>query len=194
MKKMHLIGNGPSIKYFDNTEGIRIGCNFSDAKYNCEWTMIADIKPIKKLYEGTNLPCPAVITERAANFGKNKAVKLPPQRMTVHRVVPFIHWPDVHHKWGMNSAQHAVVYALEEFDVDEINLWGCDSLWSSDITSTTDQIVHKDLEFMNKTNVYFAWRDYWNKIISDNNNITFKIHGPEKPDLKEQPNLEWVKV
>lgn len=189
--KINLIGNGPSIKYFDNSIGIRIGCNFAQPDLKPDWTMIADIKPVKKFYEGFQLCCPAMLSERAYDFIAKKTIKLSEDRLTIKRVVPFIHDKEIHHKWGMNSAQHAVYYGIQEHEPTEVHLWGCDSLWSSNIESTTDAIVHKNLEFMNEQEVYYTWRDYWNKIFIDNPTIQFVVHGPEKPDLQEADNYEW---
>lgn len=192
---LHLIGNGPSIKHFPlDAEGTRIGCNFSDEKYNCAWTFIADIKPIKSIYEGQRLPCPAILSDRANEFIEKKAFKPDPRNIEIYKVVPFIKRKDIHKRWGMNSAQHAVWYGLEEFKPKEVHLWGCDSLWSSDITSATDKIVHKDLDFMNGTEVYYTWRDYWNYIIDINRHTKFIIHGYQKPDLKEEINMIWEKL
>lgn len=192
--KMHLIGNGPSINLFKNESGIRVGCNFTNADLKPDWTMIADIKPVKKLYEGINLPCPAIITQRAYNFTAEKAVKLPAERMTIKRIVEFVRWDDVDPKWGMNSAQHGVWYGIEEHAPQEVHIWGCDSLWSTNIESSTDNIVSKNLELMNKTKIYLVWREYWNSIFYKYPNIEFVVHGPEKPDLKSADNYSWSKI
>lgn len=190
---LHILGNGPSVESFPlDSKGNRIGCNFTDEKFNCDWTMIADIKPIKRLYEGYNLPCPAVLTDRAHAFTEKKAVKMDPRRMKLHRVKPFLRRKNIHDRWGMNSAQHATWYGIEEFKPKEVHIWGCDAIWSTNIESSTDLIVHKDVEFMNKTEIHFCWRDYWNYIIEHYAPIKFYVHAPEKPDLKEVSNLKWV--
>ena len=192
--KIHILGNGPSLLNFDKSTGIRVGCNFAQPDLNPDWTMIADIKPVKKLYEGYQLVCPAVLSERANDYIHKKTIKLSEDRIQIRRVVPFIKYEDIHEKWGMNSAQHAVHYALEENQADEVHLWGCDSLWSTNIESSTDALVHKDLVFMNSQNIYFTWRDYWNRIFEDNPKTIFVVHGPEKPDLKHADNYEWRKT
>ena len=192
--KLHLIGNGPSNKYFDFSDGKRIGCNFSDKKWEPDLTMMADVKPVLKLYQGVSLPCPAIISERAAAFVAGKTMKLSKDRLTIHRVVPFLKRKAIHEKWGMNSAQHAVWYGIDEYSPTEIHLWGCDSLWSTNIESSTDAIVHKDLEFMNTQNIYLVWREYWNYIFETYPDIHFYVHAPKKPDLKEVDNLTWVEI
>lgn len=192
--QIHLLGNGPSILNFDESDGIRIGCNFTQPHLNPHWTMIADIKPVKKFYEGYQLTCPAVLSERAYDFICKKTIKLSEDRLKIHKVVPFIRYSDVGKRWGMNSAQHAVHYAIEEFSPKVVNLWGCDSLWSSSIESSTDSIVPKDLDFMNGEHIYFAWREYWNRIFIDNPEVQFIVHGPEKPDLKPTDNYTWRKT
>lgn len=189
--KIHLLGNGPSILNFDKSDGIRIGCNFTQPDLNPEWTIIADIKPVKKFYEGYQLKVPAVLSERAYDYITKKTIKLSEDRLQIRRVVPFIKYPDIHERWGMNSAQHAVHYAIEEYSPKEVHLWGCDSLWSTNIESSTDEIVRKDLDFMNHTQVYLAWRDYWNRIFIDNPDVLFVVHGPEQPDLQHTENYEW---
>jgi hypothetical protein len=194
MEKLHVIGNGPSHIAFDESDGIRVGCNFAHADRGLTWTMIADIKPVKKLYEGVALPCPAVLSERASAFVAGKTLKLDERRLTIHKVVPFLRRKAIHDRWGMNSAQHAVWYGIEEFQPDEVHLWGCDSLWSTNIESTTDQIVHKDLTFMNSQHIYLVWRQYWNYIFNYHPNIKFYVHGPEKPDLEEAENYTWRKI
>ena len=193
--KIHILGNGKSVHYFDKSEGLRVGCNFTQPRYKPDWTMIADIKPIKKFYEGYRLCCPAILTERAHRFTVHKSVKLSKEFLDVIDVVEFIRWMDVCKQWGANSAQHATHYAIQRTpEVQEVHIWGCDSLWSSDIESSTDKIVHKNLEFMNTQNIYYVWRDYWDKIFSNSPNVQFTVHAPEKPFLKEAPNLKWNKV
>lgn len=192
--KLHVLGNGPSIQHFDHSDGVRIGCNFTQPDLNPVWTMIADIKPVKKFYEGYQLCCPAVLTERAQAFVAGKTIKLSTDRLTIHKVVPFLRNKEIHERWGMNSAQHAVWYGIEEFSPTEVHLWGCDSLWSTNIESSTDKVVHKDLEFMNSQKIYFTWRDYWSYIFSENIDVTFVVHGPERPDLESADNYRWNKV
>lgn len=192
--KLHVLGNGPSISYFDESDGVRIGCNFTQPQLNPTWTMIADIKPVKKLYEGIALCCPAVLTERAQAYTQSKSLKLDTNRLTIHKIVPFLRRKSIHERWGMNSAQHAVFYGIEEFKPSEVHLWGCDSLWSSNIESSTDQIVHKDLQFMNSQEIYYVWRDYWNYIFESNGDVQFVVHAPEEPDLKPAKNYRWNKL
>jgi hypothetical protein len=194
MKKLHVIGNGPSYKSFDESEGIRVGCNFAHKDLGLTWTMIADVKPVKKLYEGIELPCPAVLSERAHAFVAGKTLKLDEKRLTIHKVVPFLRIKQVHPKWGMNSAQHAVWYGIGEFQPTEVHLWGCDSLWTTDITSTTDAIVHKDIVFMNNQHIYRTWRDLWSYIFKFHSNVNFYVHAPIEPHLDKSPNYRWVKT
>lgn len=172
-----------------------MGCNFSDTKWEPDLTMMADVKPILKLYQGVSLPCPAIISERSSAFIAGKTMKLSKERLTIHKVVPWQKRKSIHEKWGFNSAQFGVWYGIEEWpDTTEVHLWGCDSLWSTNIESSTDEIVHKDLKFMNSQNIYMVWREYWDYIFSEFPNITFYVHGPEKPDLKEASNLIWSKT
>lgn len=189
--KVHILGNGPSIGMFDNSEGVRVCCNHGVPELDPDWTMIADIKAIKPLYAGRQLPCPAIITKRVKEFIDSKVCKIGEDRIKIKKVVDFIHWEECDPKWGMNSAQHAVYHSILEHNPDEIHIWGCDSLWSSSIESSTDLIVPKNLEFMNKFHIYLAWRRYWNEIFRKYPNTQFIVHGPKKPDLDEADNYSW---
>jgi hypothetical protein len=69
-----------------------------------------------------------------------------------------------------NTGHYADDY-LREQNCDEIHLWGCDSIFNDDISSSTDKHIPKT---MNSDTFLRNWRKVWDKKFQDE--INYIIH------------------
>jgi len=189
-KKLHILGNGPSISKFPlDIDGVRIGTNFSDAKLKPVWTFINDRVPLDKVLSGEiHLEYPIVISTRASE--KSEFFTEPYDKTLIKFIVDFIKYPELHPTLGLNSAQMATHVAIKQFQPNEIHIWGCDSLWKEDISSSTDLIVPKA---PNK-GIDKLWGNQWDRIISEYPGISFTLYSDGTSILSKQENLnikEW---
>lgn len=189
VKKLHILGNGPSIKDFPlDIDGVRIGTNFSNVKFKPIWTFINDRDPFEKVITGeVKLDYPIVIstrvTEKSSLYEKDKKY----EHCTIQHVVDFIKYLDLHETLGLNSAQMATHIAVKQFKPIEVHIWGCDSLWSSDITSSTDSVLPK----VKNPGITDLWRKQWDRLFSEYPKIEFIVHGSGTPLLQSQSNVRW---
>jgi hypothetical protein len=97
----------------------------------------------------------------------------------IRDVIPLIHWTEISKDHAMNSAQVAVMYAIEKEAVSDIHLWGINSFWENDIRSYTHKIVLKDLTQPNvNIKTTDIWRTYWTTIFEQHPQVNFTAHGP----------------
>jgi len=189
-KKIHILGNGPSIKDFPlDIDGIRIGTNFSDAKLKPIHTFINDGKPLDMILSGeVSLEYPIVISTRAVEKAQLYEKKPKYDNTIIKFIVDFIKYDHLHERLGLNSAQMATVYGIKQFLPKEVHIWGCDSLWSDDISSSTDSYIPSK---GCNSSINELWRNQWDYLISQNPERTFFIHGKGTPLLQSQSNVRW---
>lgn len=185
VKKVHILGNGLSINKFPlDTDGVRIGTNFSDAKLKPVWTFINDRVPLDKvLSKEVVLEYPIIISTRASE--KSDLFTKDYDKTIIKFIIDFIKYPELHPTLGLNSAQMATYVAIKQFQPNEVHLWGCDSLWKDDISSSTDLIIPKA---PNK-GINELWVSQWGKLISEYPKISFYLHSEGESSLAEQENL-----
>lgn len=189
---IHILGNGPSLDLFNRDdwpdEHEFVGCNFSDIKYRPDYTVIMDAKPIMQFCGGYKLKIPAVISDRCVNYIEKDLrgwEKLPADAFVLVDIVPMIH-DKAMFKFPMNSGHHATLYAIErnKDTASKVYLWGFDSLWSNDISSKTDEIVHRTPGPRVRPTVADTWRQYWDRIFDSHSHIIFKLVGEENEKLR----------
>lgn len=180
---IHVLGNGPSIDIFKRDiwpdSDVYIGCNFSDEKLRPDYTVMIDVKATKKFSEGLKLSIPVVFSKRNKGFMDTQLMKPPEDAYIIKDVMENIHWKEIHKSWGLNSAQHAVMYALShESDTNMLHLWGIDSFWSDNLKSNTDAIMRPNVGDRIREDIADPWRIFWQHIFIKNPNTQFRIHAP----------------
>lgn len=184
---IHILGNGPSLKLFDRIKScsdsdIVVGCNFSDVALSPHYTVLIDVRAIKKFMSDDPyvLEIDAVLSTRAYNYLENNLGwnKVPNDVINVIDTIDLIRDRKISKNLAMNSGQHAAVYSLRKNkDQKEIHIWGTDSFWTRDIQSTTDPIArpkHKGPRV--RPHITRRWNHYWKKIIDDFPKTEFVIH------------------
>lgn len=127
----HLIGNGPSKQYFQNTPiGDIFGCNFGSDDIDFKAVFIHDLKPFKHILE-TNMkfPWPIIVRNKHHNVAL-KCVKQGCFTSDMLSVLP----GNINEK---SSGHDGLLYLLHfgSQTYDEVHLWGFDSLVSGIVNS-----------------------------------------------------------
>ena len=184
---IHILGNGPSLSLFNpshwlSEEHLIIGCNFSNPELNPKYTVIMDAKPMMKLYQGYKLTIPAVISDRCTKYvekDKGGWRKLPTDTITVIDTIPMIH--EKGRKFPMNSGHHATLYGIKQNiqTVKTVHLWGLDSFWTGDISSSSDVHFRGGIRPRLREPVAREWRVYWDEIFDMYPDIEFIIQKGE---------------
>lgn len=178
---IHLLGNGPSIRYFardewSNSEDIFVGCNFSDPDLEPNYTTIIDVNAIRKLCKiGTpSLQIPALISKRAHKYLTDTS------KVTVFDVIDVEQDRSISSNLTMNAGQHGLLYAIRNNSKERtIHIWGTDSFWGDDLVSASDAIMRPQHTTPRiKPQITRTWRKYWSKIFNEYTNHTFFIHSP----------------
>ena len=206
---IHLLGNGPSLDLFNRDEWSDshtfVGCNFSDPSLRPDYTVIVDVRAIKKFIEPEPyvLTIPAVVSRRAYDYVQ----KHHGWENVSHSVIEIIDAIDlirdrrISKNLAMNSGQHGVVYSIRKHSClgsihQDVHIWGTDSLWSTDIVSKTDPIArpnHKGSRV--RPRITKRWNSYWKKIFIDHPYHTFTIHAPKEARVvKDIASLDNVSV
>lgn len=155
-----VLGNGPSKNSYDRTGDFVIGCNIPSEEYSVDATVICDeeIAWILK-NDFTLIDVPVIISTKV--FEKFKEFKID-QHFTILHVFSPKDW--------YNAAHYAAEFLIRN-ECDEIHLWGCDSIFSNTVSSTTGKLIPQttngDDRFIRN------WRRVWNEIHVNNPNVHF---------------------
>lgn len=194
---IHLLGNGPSIRYFarnewSNSENIFIGCNFSDRSLDPNYTTIIDVNAIRKLCEPETscLEMPALVSKRAYKYLTDTS------KVDILDVIDIEQDRSISPNITMNAGQHGLLYAIRNNPKEQtIHIWGIDSIWSDDLVSKSDAIMrplHTAPRI--KPQITRTWKKYWSKIFENHPNHTFFIHSPAgvfiPTDVTRHQNVE----
>lgn len=189
---------------FDNSvEGVRVGCNFSDPSLRPDYTVIVDVRAIKKFIEPEPyvLTIPAVVSRRAYDYVQKHHgwENVSHSVIEIADIIDLIRDRRISKNLAMNSGQHGVVYSIRKQSDPvhrDVHIWGTDSLWSTDIVSKTDPIArpnHKGSRV--RPRITKRWNSYWKKIFIDHPHHTFTIHAPKEARVvKDIASLDNVSV
>ena len=157
-----ILGNGPSKSHFDRKGDFVLGCNIPGNEFSVDATVICDEEVIWILKNNPSLvQCPIIISTKA--YEKMKELRLT-HLFTIHHVFKPKDW--------YNTAHYAAEY-LAEYGCDVIHIWGCDSIFEDDISSSTDKYVPK--EDTRGDRFTKNWRRIWNDIFDSYSDIEFNV-------------------
>ena len=167
--KIHLVGNGISSSYFDRSKcdqsDIVVGCNFSSPEISPDFVCIMDLSAMRKIVDESDIVVdyPAVITDRCSEYMDKNIHKIG-TRLQALDVIKTRIIKSINRNIPMNSGQHGLLYAIEKNpNVSQIYIWGMDSFWTDNISSSTDEIIKKNKQIQNPR-IARIWRNYWNHI------------------------------
>lgn len=157
-----ILGNGPSRDYYDRRGDYVLGCNIPSDKYSVDATVICDEEIVWVLKNDPSLiEVPIIVSTKV--WEKMKELRID-KLFTIHHVFKPKDW--------YNTAHYAAEF-LAEYGCNEINVWGCDSIFQDDISSTTDKYVHK--EDTKGDRFTKQWRRVWNDIFDSYSTVKFNV-------------------
>jgi hypothetical protein len=155
-----VLGNGPSKEYFDRVGDYVVGCNIPGDDFSVDATVICDEEIVWVLKNDPSLiHCPVIVSNKA--YEKMKEFRID-GHFDIHHVFVVKDWH--------NSAHYAAEFLLE-FGCNELNVWGCDSIFKDDLSSTTDVYVKKEPDTQRFVN---NWRQVWNDIFQRYPNVNIQ--------------------
>ena len=206
MKKVHILGNGPSHELMPekarNCEDGRVMiCNMPPfpvpKAYAC---CMVDFKMMKNLtnktvdldsYKWVLGNRPKLWMDRNPSFYIEHA----------HHIREF--YTDVPKYCGsvadqaatnFNCGHMATHYAARKHTPDEMHLYGFDSIMDHNMSSSTDTVLYSDRKSINNYKLLEVWRPIWTKIFQEFKEIKFVLHHTHSnPKTKFGANVE-IKV
>jgi len=186
MDRVEVLGNGPSQSLFFREGSAKdlatpvVCCNlpYQLPDIGRIWaTILGDFKMMRAINEGSldmNHSMwvlgfrPKLYCDQNPNFYMKNAQRI---REFYTRIPPYAENPT---EW---SAGHlAVHYTCVRLAPKELHLWGFDSMFSHDLSSSSDVIMESNREAQNRYRMNSRWRPLWQGIFDEMTNIQFKIH------------------
>lgn len=180
LTKIKIIGNGPSRDLYRH-EGVQY---HQGAVCMCNYPDLPD-PPFWKDYI-------AIVDRRTMDYlHKNNITLLHTVWTTpeLHRLTQQWGWNNavlpVFREKLMNSAATAAYYATTHYD--EVDLWGCDSLWSDVTVSKQDKYITRHAR---PSNLHTRWRKNWETVWATGKQ--FRIFCPQGTEpIDYGRNVEW---
>lgn len=155
-----VLGNGPSRNFFDYAGDVVIGCNIPCEGFSVDATVITDVEVVWIIGNNPELiNCPLILSTTA--YEKMKELKID-TAFEIHDVF-------VPRDWH-TSGHYAALYLTNAVECDTINLWGFDSYFVNDASSTTDLILPKSGGVF-----YKQWRQSWNDIFAAHPKVKYNL-------------------
>ena len=195
-KVAHIIGNGKSCALFDNrTIGLRMTCNLAPFDiHNAYASTIVDFKMMKAITEGSLIipgewilgMRPKIWLEKHPQF----YMKIAPKVKAFYTDLP----PYAANHTDFNCGHVATHYVANKLKAEEIHLYGFDSLFSFDLTSTTDLILHSQRDQQATARLTGNWRPIWEGLFKEFSETQFVFHHIDgAPKIKTGANVEYIK-
>ena len=189
-KVAHIIGNGDSWRFYKPSPGIKMTCNLppTDIK-DVYGTAIVDFKMVRAIHEGSvNLNAydwvlgarPKKYTEMYPAF----YMKYARQVKEFYTVLPRY----VKNYTDFNCGHMCTHYTANKLRCDEIHMYGFDSIFDFNLTSTTDFVLDSVRDAMNTHRLATNWRPIWEGLFREFPNTQFVVyhqHGEAKVSLPD---------
>ena len=193
--KVCIIGNGPSNNLYKNNEKVNekyydliICCNIPRHGFKRDVVSIVDSKPLEVIKRTVELKKPVNLGQvwchqkiyKFCNDNKLPGIWNPiyeSKRRDVNIEGQIFNT-------DYNSGLAAADYVCENYDdLEEIHLWGFDSLFSQNYNSQMDKLVIRPERRVHLLN--HVWNLFWKQVLDKYPNIIFKSHIPLGANLKE---------
>lgn len=166
-KTAHVIGNGPSKRFFQETTDFTVVCNL---EWNIRHDVVSIIDPQPIVYMQENkmrTKKPVWCTSNVSLLNISKGLRM----NVVH---------EYRSKWRFNSG-HQAVKRLCDMGYTDIHLWGFDSIWTEDMTSSMDTMVPRTYR---KPTLKKEWFINWQDIHHKYANTNFWLHIPAQDKFR----------
>lgn len=192
----HIIGNGRSASLYKPSKGLKITCNLPPFEIaNVYTTCMVDFKMMKAIDEGSvQVPGDWVL-----GFRPKKWMEIKPNFYMKHasQIKEFYtHLPKyVKDYTSFNCGHMATHYTAARLECDEIHMYGFDSIFSFDITSSSDLFLVSDREVNNTQRLTSLWRPIWEGLFSEFSNKQFVLYyNKDKEPLTKVPSNVEIRV
>lgn len=173
-KQLAIIGNGPARDLYGTFEGDICVCNVPQIEIDYDYISVIDRKCVDYyIAKNIHLEKPIYTLEVMHNVFKKHGFKNSEPKFKEKL---------------MNSAATAAYYFADHYDT--IWLYGCDSLWSSEVKSYQDTLIPRPTR---PSNLHLQWRKHWQRVWEKGNNF-FIVHpeGVKPEDYGE--NVCWYSI
>ena len=173
----HVIGNGRSASLYEPAKGFKLTCNLPGFSVDDVYTTcIVDFKMMKAIAEGSvTIPGEWVLGARPKAFCQGNPDFYLRHAGQVKEF--FVDLPQYAGNYtNFNCGHMAVFYAIKRLAVDEINMYGFDSMFAQDLSSTTDFFLVSDRDPANNLRLTNNWRPIWQSMFKEHPHVTFKVH------------------
>ena len=190
----HVIGNGPgAAAFYKPSKGLKITCNIPPmAVDNVYTTCIVDFKMCHAIdKDGVVVPgdwvCgarPKKYTELHPNFYLRHSHQIKEFYLTLPKYVK--NYTD------FNCGHMATHYTANKLNADEIHMYGFDSMFDFDLSSSSDLFLNSDRGRMNNARLTNNWRPIWQgmfKEFSDRQFVLYHKHNAIKFDVPENVEI-----
>jgi len=176
-KTAHIIGNGPSAGFYKPAKGLKILCNLPPMTvHNAYTTVMVDFKMMKAIHDGdVVVPGDWVLGARPNKWMEMRNdfyMKYAPQIKEFYMVLPRY----VANYTDFNCGHMATHYTANKLKCEEIHMYGFDSIFAFDITSSTDLYLPSDRDNMNTERLTRNWRPVWTNMFKEFKDTQFIIH------------------
>lgn len=177
-KIVHIIGNGKSASMFDQKQpGIRITCNLPPfAIENVFTTCMVDFKMMKAIqHGGVVVPGnwvlgarPKIHMEQNPSFYMKHAAQIRGFHLALPKYCPnYTDW---------NCGHMATHYGATKFEPEIMHLYGFNSIFDFDMTSSTDMFLESDRGANNNNRLANNWRNVWPNLFKEFPNTEFVLY------------------
>lgn len=188
----HIIGNGPSALMYNPSKGIKITCNVPPmAVDNVYTTCIVDFKMCHGIHrDGVYVPgdwvCgarPKKYTELYPDFYMKHATQIKEFYLTLPKYAPDY--------TAFNCGHMATHYTANKLQAKEIHMYGFNSMFDFDLSSSSDTILNSDRGTMNNARLTNNWRPIWQGLFSEFSDTQFVLyHKHDAIKFKVPENVE----
>jgi hypothetical protein len=196
-KVAHIIGNGDQSVLYKNSPGIKLTCNLPPFDIKDVFaTFIVDFKMCRALAEGSvNLDSYNWIMGFRPKTYCEK-VNHPFYVKNAHRIRGFyLDLPQYAGNYtNFNCGMMATHFAANKLKIDEIHLYGFDSLFDKQMRSYTDLVLNSDRSVSNNKRLFDNWAPIWENIFKEFPTTKFVLHHIHKNIKIDLPENATVKV
>jgi len=180
--RVNVIGNGKSAMMFDqDNPGLNIVCNLPPIQMKKVYaSVMVDFKMMRAIAEGSvQVPFMWVLGARPKLFTEQQSgffIQYAKQIREFHLDLPKY----VANYTDFNCGHMATHYGLKKFAPEEMHLYGFNSMFDFDLTSSTDMFLESDRGAVNNTRLTNNWRNIWPQLFSEFPDTLFHLYHKHK--------------
>ena len=196
-KVAHIIGNGRQATMYKPAKGLKITCNVPPIEVpNVYTTTIVDFKMCDAIHnDGVVVP-----NDWVCGFRPKKYMEMNPKfHMKYAQKVKefYLELPAYAGKGAMgytnfNCGHFATHWAANKLQCNEIHMYGFDSVFDFDLSSSSDFILNSDRGTMNNARLTANWRPVWEGLFRefpDHQFVMYHKHNAIKINIPENVEI-----